>query len=268
MEITIKLANTGETHNITAVTLNYRYSLIMGKTEHDNGVITCKDAKCFDNRNEEVTLSDIAHDYLSVTGLETESGVDWIALEKIELKEDGVCLEIVEKGLEMMQMKRIALKGVTLDLTYPQYIQLKEIVRSEDRQDTFLSALDNNGVNRKLVKHLLDDPDRCATVSEQFYWICSDKVTGEDEFRAIKEVIQSQGGLGMYEILCKNDELYRIACFPEQASMLQRRLTEMEDPAGVPVSCEMEDLDGEVFDFKDAKDMSYADPYDYEEDLC
>lgn len=165
-----------------------------------------------------------------VTQVETADG-EWVPVTRIIIYENGESYTVPERALEQVSMKLVKTRNQTLVLTYPDYKELQEYFRKEERKHHFCNVLDCCDTPAE-VERFLKQNDRIDKNAEEYEERCLEDITGEDEQAALNKLAQLYGGMMLYKFTCPTEngiEYHPVILCQEQAQLFEDMIQKLQN---------------------------------------
>lgn len=229
MKFEMQFENTKEFQKIKSITFNYHYKVVMKRPRAIWGL---------QNSNVQIFYGDKVIDpsaFMAMSGewfitdVETSDN-KWICIQHINVTHDKITFAVHEKCYSLYSMWTIDTPDIKLSVTYPQYQAICKWVRHEDHKRNFQNALANMDIPLYVEKYIMED-ERFAKAAEQFDYLCTEKLTGEDEADCIAQIMRTYGQPCTYQVLCQHihdqEWVHNIVLFPQQAQKLKEQVQEL-----------------------------------------
>lgn len=166
----------------------------------------------------------------TVTQVETADG-EWVPVARIIIYANGESYTVPERALEQVSMKLVKAGSQTLVLTYPDYKELQEHFRKEERKHHFCNVLDCCDTPAE-VERFLKQNDRIDKNAQEYEERCLEEITGEDEQAALNKLAQLYGGMMLYKFTCHTEngiEYHPVILFQEQAQLFEDMIQKLQN---------------------------------------
>lgn len=175
---------------------------------------------------------------LQVYDRETQTELDWVEIESIYFSDDEERYEVPEWLLKRFRRHDIHLAGLDLELTEKQYGELEKYIRQKDKEGCLMGALDNDlddvkyeNVYQYLKREMENDPQN---MTDDFN---PDEYSGEEEIKAINDVIENRGGMAVYRMISNKGTIdeceMEVLLMKKQAEIWMDNIRERDNGTGM-----------------------------------